>query len=182
MALLDAQLTFSNLYSGDSPTLIQDSPSTNYIDQMPANLNYAAPGGGSYVGMWAGVRIATAFTSSGSATIIAVVQDAPDPSTTMVPSGPTTWTDRTIGPTFTVGGTVAPTINQYLLLTRINASLARYIRVVYRIAVAAMTAGTVQSILLPDTDVIDIAMRETAAYLNVTGQIQQAVSQGILAQ
>jgi hypothetical protein len=180
--ILDAQNTLSNLASGDQPVSIADNASAYYFDSMPGGLNFFAPGGGAYVAPWLIVQVRTAFTSAGSATIIAVVQDAPEPSTTMTPTGPVTWTDRIVGPTFTVGGATAPSINTYLLSTRLLPSMARYIRVVYRIAVAVMTGGAAQSFITLDQDVIDIAMRTATATITQTGQVSEAVSQGILNQ
>lgn len=180
--ILDAQATLSNLANGDSPTAVADNPSTYYYDQMQAGLNFSAPGGGAYVAPWLIVQVRTAFTSGSSATIIAVVQDAPEPSTTMVPTGPTTWTDRLVGATFTVGGATAPSANTYLLATRLLPSMARYIRVVYRVAVGVMTGGVVQSFITLDQEVVDIALRTATATVSQTGQISEAVSQSILAQ
>lgn len=180
--ILDAQNTLSNLANGDSPTAIADNASAYYFDQMVGGLNFSAPGGGAYVAPWLIVQARVAFTSAGAATIVAVLQDAPEPSTTMVPTGPAVWTDRLLGPTFTVGGAVAPTINSYLFAARLLPSLNRYIRVVYRIGAFVMTAGTAQSFIVLDQDVVDIAMREASSYVTQTGQVIEAVSQGILAQ
>jgi hypothetical protein len=180
--ILDAQNTFSDLAAGDQPTAIADNASAKYIDQMPGGLNFFAPGGGAYVAPWLIVQVRTAFTSAGSATIIAVLQDAPEPSTTLTPTGPTTWTDRLLGPTFTVGGATAPSANTYLFAARLLPSMNRYLRVVYRVAAATMTAGSVQSFLVLDQDVVDLSMRTATATVTQTGQISEAVSQGILAQ
>ena len=180
--ILDAQNTLSNLANGDSPTAIADNASTYYIDQQVAGLNFFAPGGGAYVAPWLIVQVRTAFTSAGAATIVAVLQDAPEPSLTLTPTGPVTWTDRLLGPTFTVGGAVAPTINSYLFAARLLPSLNRYIRVVYRIGAFVMTAGTAQSFLVLDQDVVDISMREASSYVTQAGQISEAVAQSILAQ
>jgi hypothetical protein len=179
--ILDTQLTLSDLASGDAPTAIADNASARYIDQMVGGLNFSSPGGGAYVAPWIVVQVRTAFAGS-SSTIAAVVQDSPDTSLTMSPNGPVTWTDRIVGPTFTTGGSVAPSINSYLLVARLLPSMARYIRVVYRIGTAVMTAGVVQSFITLDTEVVDIALREAASYVTQSGQIQEAVAQGILAQ
>lgn len=180
--ILDAQNTFSNLASGDAPTAVADNASAYYIDQMQAGLNFSAPGGGAYVAPFLIVQVRTAFTSGGSATIIAVLQDAPEPSLTSTPTGPVTWTDRLLGPTFTVGGASAPSVNTYLFAGRILPSMARYIRVVYRIGVAVMTAGVAQAFLTLDQDVVDIAMRTATGTVSQSGQISEAVAQGILGQ
>ena len=184
MAILDGQLVFSNLANGDSPTAIADNPSANYIDQMVGGLNFFAPGGGAYVAPWAIVQVTTAFTSGGSATIIAVLQDAADPSTTTVPSGPGSYSDKIVGPTFTVGGAAGstPIANQQLLAQRMLPSHNRYLRVIYRIGVAVMTGGTALSFLMPDQDVIDIAMRKVGTYVTQTNQLFEAVAQGVLQQ
>lgn len=180
--IIDAQLTFSNLANGDSPVAVGDTASAYYVDQMPSGLNFSAPGGGAYVAPWLVVQVRTAFTSNGSATLAAVLQDSPDTSTSLTPNGPVTWTDRIVGPTFTVGGASAPSINQYLLAIRLLPSLARYLRVVYRVGAAVMTAGVAQSFLVLDQDVVDIALRQAGAYITQTGQISEAVAQGILNQ
>lgn len=179
MGILDAQLSFSNLANGDSPTLVADNVSANYVDQMVSGLNFSAPGGGAYVAPWLIVQVRVAGVSAGGGTIAAVLQDAPEPSTTMTPTGPTTWTDRVVGSTITATNA---SINQYLLVSRIPASMARYLRVVYRIATAVFTAGTYQSFLTLDSEVIDIAMRTATAYLSQSGQLSEAVNQGILGQ
>lgn len=179
--ILDAQNCFSDLASGDAPRAVADNPSANYIDQGVAGLNYFAPGGGAYVAPWVIVQVRTAFAGS-SSTIIAVVQDAPEPSTTMTPSGPSTWTDRIVGATFTTGGSAAPDANVYLLVARLNPSMARYIRVAYRIGAAVMTEGVVQSFLTLDVEVVDIALRTATATLSQSGQLSEAVNQGILGQ
>ena len=180
MAVLDAQATFSNLANGDSPTAIADNASANYYDQMQGGLNYSAPGGGAYIAPWIIVRVITAFAGT-SSTIIAVLQDAPEPSTTMVPTGPATWTDRLVGPTFTTGGAVAPSVNTYLLAARIPPSLDRYVRVIYRIAVNVMTAGNLHSFLTLDHDIIDIAMRKASTFVTQSGQVLEAVGNSIAA-
>lgn len=179
--ILDAQLTLSDLANGDAPTAIADNASAKYIDTMPAGLNFSPPGGGAYVAPWLIVQVRTAFAGT-SSTLIAVVQDSPDTSTSTAPAGPTTWTDRIVGPTFTTGGSVAPNANAYLLATRLLPSMARYIRVVYRIGVAVMSAGVAQSFITLDQDVIDIAMRQASASFTQSGQLSEAVAQGILAQ
>jgi len=180
--ILDAQLTLSNLANGDSPSAIGDNASQFYYDQMQNNLNFSAPGGGAYVAPWLVVQDRVAFTSAGAMTIQAVLQDAPEPSLTTTPTGPVVWTDRILGPIFTVGGAVAPSINRYLLVARLLPSLERYFRVVYRIGGFVATAGTVQTFVTLDVDVVDIAMREALTYVTQPGQIQEAVSQSILAQ
>ncbi len=178
MAILDAQATLSNLANGDSPTAVADNASAYYYDQMQTGLNFSAPGGGAYVAPWLVVQVRTAFTGT-TGTIIAVLQDAPEPSLTMTPTGPVTWTDRVVGASFTVAQAAA---NAYLLVSRLQPSMARYLRVVYRIGTAVMTAGTVQSFLTLDVEVVDIALRTATATVTQTGQISEAVNQGILGQ
>ena len=181
MSVLDLQNYLSNPNSGDSPTLVADNVSAQYIDQQPGyGMNFFAPGGGAYVAPWVMCQVTTAFTSGGSGTLIAVLQDAPDPSTTFVASGPTTWTDRIVGATFTVGGTTAPSANALLLAQRILPSMARYLRVVYRIGSNAMTAGTLMAWLMPDQDVIDTSMRKVGTFVTQTGLIQENQPMGIL--
>ena len=178
--ILDAQLVLSNLASGDSPTLVQDTASSYYIDQQVNGLNFSPPGGGAYVAPWMICQVRTAFTGTGCV-IQAVVQDSPDSATTMTQGGSTgTWTDQILGAQFSVGGTPAPSIYSYLLAARLLPTMARYIRVAYRITTAVATAGTVHTFVTLDISVVDIALRQASAYVSQTGQTQEAVTNSIL--
>lgn len=167
--ILDGQNTFSNLASGDSPTAVADNASGSVIDQaLPGSL--FTQGGGAYVGMWLEVLVQTAGVSGGGGTITAVLQDSPDNST---------WTDRQVGSTITAANAV---VGSKLIKVRLKESLARYIRVIYRIGTAVFTAGTYVSYLTPDVDVFDLSQRQsTGVVTEPSGASDEAVANGVLA-
>ncbi len=168
--IIDYENTFSAQATGDSPTAIGDNASANVIDQGVSGLSFSPPGGGAYVAPFLIAKAQAAFTSGGSGTLQIVLQDSPDNST---------WTDRALGTIFTVGGSPAPSINAVLAAFRIPSSLARYVRVVYRIGTAVMTAGTALAFLTLDADIIDIAMREAGTYVSQSNQLSEAVGNSI---
>ena len=117
------------------------------------------------------VRAHAAFTTSSSATITIVLQDSADNSS---------FADVAVGSLFSAANA---SINTVLYLARIPASLRRYIRVVYRIGTGTMTAGTVQAMLMKDTDIVDLIMRQGSGYITMpAGAMDASVNQGVLAQ
>lgn len=166
--ILDGQNTFSNLASGDAPTLVGDTPAANDIDQMAGGGAIGSRSGGAYVAPWVIVRTSTAATSGGAATVQAVLQDSPDDAT---------FTDEVLGPIQPVASLTQGAI---LLAQRILPSMQRYLRVVYRIATAALTAGVFTAFLTLDQDIIDLSMREFNAIVVQAGQLSEAVSNGVL--
>lgn len=166
--ILDGQNTFSNLASGDSPTAIADNASGNVIDQaLPGSL--FTQGGGAYVGMWLEIVVNVAGVSAGGGTIQAVLQDSPDN---------VTWTDRQLGAVTTAANAV---VGAKLIKVRLKESLARYVRVIYRIATAVFTAGTYIAYLTPDVDVFDLSQRQaTGTVSEPSGASDEAVANGVL--
>jgi hypothetical protein len=119
--------------------------------------------------MWLKVFVYTAPTSGGAATIQAVLQDSPDNSV---------WTDRLIGTAIAVAAAV---IGSELLATRMLQSHARYVRVVYRIGTAVLTAGTFISYLTPEQDVHDLSQRKaTGRVTPPTGAADESFANGVL--
>ncbi len=167
--ILDGQNVFSNLASGDSPTAVADNVSANTIDQaLPGSL--FTQGGGSYVGMWLNVFVQTAGVSGGGGSIQAVLQDSPDNITFM---------DRQLGPVVAAASVLAGT---KLLNVRLKESLARYVRVVYRISTAVFSAGTYISFLTPDEDVFDLSQRQSTGQVTApSGASDESVANGVLA-
>ncbi len=167
--ILDGQNVFSNLAVGDSPTAVADNASANVIDQaLPGSL--FTQGGGAYVGMWLEVLVQTAGVSGGGGTITAVLQDSPDN---------ITWTDRQVGASTAAASAV---VGSKLLKVRLKESLARYVRVIYRIGTAVFTAGTYIAYLTPDTDVFDLSQRQATGTVSApSGASDESVSNGVLA-
>ena len=85
------------------------------------------------------IRTGVAFTSGGAGTLQFVLQDSANNSA---------WADvQSLTP---VRALAALTANTEQVRTRLPIGLRRYIRVVYRVATAAMTAGTVDAHLALD--------------------------------
>ncbi len=168
--ILDGQNVLSNLATGDSPTAVADNASGNVLDQaLPGSL--FTQGGGAYVGMWLQILVAVAGVSGGGGTIQAVLQDSPDN---------VTWTDRQLGAVITAANAV---VGSKLLNVRLKESLARYIRVVYRIGTAVFTAGTYIAFLTPDVDIFDLSQREsTGTVAEPSGAMDESVNQGVFGQ
>jgi len=127
--ILDTQTNFSAL---QAITSTGDTASTNVYDTGAA----ADIGIGSEEYLF--IRTGAAFTSGGAGTLQVVLQDSADNST---------WADVQAGPVYALA---ALTINKILLQSRLPIGLRRYIRVSYRVATAAMTAGTVDAFLVMD--------------------------------
>lgn len=121
--LIDSQNLFS-ASAGDSPTNTGDQASANVIDTG------AAQDVGIGEGAWVNIVANAAVTSAGAATVQGVLQTSSDNAT---------WTDAVAGAAIAKANLTA---GATLLKTRIPPGLKRYLRVVYRIATAALTAGT----------------------------------------
>lgn len=167
--ILDGQNYFSDLANGDSPTLVQDTASAYVIDQQVKNGLYSGPGG-ARIAPWIIIRAQAAGVSAGGGTIQAVVQDSPDN---------VTWTDRILGAAIAAANV---TVGSDLLNIRLLPSHARYIRVIYRIATAAFTAGTYLSFLTPDEDLHDLSQRKaTGTVSKPSGALDDSTANGVLA-
>lgn len=164
--ILDGQLVFSSLANGDAPTAVADNASANVVDQLVNGLSFSGVGG-AYIAPWVIARVSTAFAGT-TGTVQAVLQDSPDN---------VTWTDQLLGAATTVANATKGAI---LLAARIPPSLNRYLRVIYRIATAVMTAGIAHAFLVLDEDVIDLQMRKASTTVTQTGQINEAVTNSVL--
>jgi hypothetical protein len=175
MAILDGQNTFSTLATGDLPRTQADVACASTIDQGPKGLTFRSEGG-AYVAPWLVSRVVVAATSGSSAAYIQLVlQDDVDDGTGGTPAG--TWADIAAGAPMIV---TALTVGVALAAFRIPSNARRHLRVVYRITVEAVTAGTFITFLTNDHDIIDESMRQVAAYVSQSGQNSMAVANGVL--
>ena len=176
--ILDGQNCFTAIATGDSPTAMTDTASTNVISQSVNGLPIFRGEGGAYVAPFVIVKVShdTPFTTGSSATIQAVLQDAKETSSTS--DTPTDWQDVLVGNVFTAANAAADVI---LLAERIPVKLRKFLRVVYRIGTGTMTAGAAIAFLTLDKDVIDQSLRNTtSSAFSQAGQTSEAVSNGVL--
>jgi hypothetical protein len=129
--LLDSQEVFS---AAQAVTLQQDNASTNILDTG------AAQDEGIGQSVYLTVKCSTTATSGGSATVQPVLQTATD-------AAFTTPIDVLIGTATAVASVTAGT---ELLKAKLPTGLKRYLRVVYRIGTAALTAGKFDAFLTND--------------------------------
>ena len=123
MGMLDSQ---TNLATAQAVTSTGDTATTNIYDSgSDASGDHSMTG----ENLWINAVVDTTFTSGGSATIQAVLQDSSDGST---------WADKTMGPAVAVANATAGTT---LLQMQPPTGLRRYFRIVWRVGTAAMTAG-----------------------------------------
>ena len=175
MAIMDGQNTFSTLATGDLPRTQADVACASTIDQGPKGLLFRGEGG-AFIAPYLVSQVVVAFNSGSSAAYVqAVLQDDVDDGTGGTPAG--TWADVQAGPAVIV---TALTVGTLLAKFRIATGLRRHLRVVYRITVEAVTAGTLNTFLTMDPDIVDGSIRQPAAYLDQTGQISEAVGNGVL--
>jgi len=128
----DNQATFS---AAQAVTATGDTPSTNSYDTGPAN-----PGIG--IGdLFLVTKTDAAVTSGGAATVQVVLQDSADNAT---------FADvMVLTPALAIAALGA---NKTISQARFPAVLRRYLRVVYRVGTATLTAGTFSSFVVFDTD------------------------------
>lgn len=128
--ILDTQETFSE---AQAVTSTGDAASTNVYDTG------AAADVGIGEEMFVYVKTKAAFTSGGAGTLQVVLQHSVDNST---------WTDaQVLTPALALASLTANTVQ---VRARLPIGLNRYIRLAYRVATAAMTAGTVDAYLAKD--------------------------------
>jgi hypothetical protein len=170
MAIMDGKNTFSDLALGDAYAAIgftvTDNPSTYAIDCGVNGASYSTvANGGAYVNPFLVSRVTTAFTSASTTiTLQVVLQESVDNST---------YTDVLVSPVY-VKADLA-TDNKILLAVRMPQIKKRYIRVAYRVAGEAATAGAIQSFLCLDTDMQDLFMRsDTQTVTEPTGAMNHA--------
>lgn len=122
MGYLDSELVLS---AAQAETTVADHASTNIYDTGMTNGHLAL----TKENLWINVFVNTTCTSGGSATVQAVLQDSADNST---------YADVIAGAAIAVASLTAGTS---MLQIQPPIGLRRYIRIVYRIATAALTAG-----------------------------------------
>jgi hypothetical protein len=124
MGMLDQEVMFSD---AQVVTAASDTPSTNVYDTGGANGQGDA--GQTGENLWINVTVNTTATSGGSATMQAVLQDSADNAT---------FADVVAGPATAVAALLVGTV---LLQVQPPVGMRRYWRIVYRGAVAVLTAG-----------------------------------------
>ncbi|HEV2133797.1 MAG TPA: hypothetical protein VGR47_05995 [Terracidiphilus sp.] len=123
MGMVDSELVFGE---AQAVTSTGDTPSTNSYDTGGANLG---PAGMTGENLWVQGICSTTPTSSGGATIQAVLQDSADNSS---------FADVAVGPVLPYTAVAAGTQQ---LAIQPPPNMRRYWRVVWRIGTAALTAG-----------------------------------------
>jgi hypothetical protein len=138
--LIDKQNQFSN-DTGDSPTTIGSTASTNIID-----LGIARDIGGAVTDqLMLLCEVTTAFTSGGGATLQVQFQTAPDNGS----GAPGAWS--TLAQSDLIP--VASLVQGYKFLPgELPGGTLRFIRLNYVIGTAAMTAGALRGALVPSLD------------------------------
>lgn len=131
MGMLDVNTKFS---LAQAVTSIGDTASTNIYDNGSAQSAEVGLTGE----LWVNVSVSTTATSAGAATLAAVLQDSADASS---------WADVLVGPTFALSALTAGTT---LLLANPPVGTRRYLRVVYRVGTAALTAGKFEAFISLD--------------------------------
>lgn len=169
--ILDGQNILSDLSAGDLAAnwVVGDNPSGNVIDQQVKGGPFSE-GGSAYLGLFAIVRNIVALASSGGGTVQAVIQDSPDN---------VTFTDRVVGAVIAAADAKAGTdlLNVRMPLTP---KLARYVRIVYRVATAVFQSGKVISYLTPDEDAFDLSQRKDAVVVSEpTGALDESTDNGV---
>jgi hypothetical protein len=139
--LIDKQNQFSN-DTGDSPTALGSTASTNIID-----LGIARDIGGAVTDdLMLLCEVVAAFTSGGSGTLQVQFQTAPDNGS----GAPGAWS--TLAQSDTVA--LASLVQGYKFLPgELPGGTLRFIRLNYVIGTAVMTAGTLKAALVPSLDV-----------------------------
>lgn len=131
MGMLDVN---TKLSAAQAVTSTGDTASTNIYDNGSANASEI----GLTEEIWLNVICSTTATSGGSATVQPVLQDSADNST---------WADVLVGAALPVASVVAGTV---LMQTKPPVGTRRYLRVVYRIGTAALTAGKFEAFFSMD--------------------------------
>jgi len=123
--------------TGDSPTAVGSTASTNTID-----LGVARDIGGAQTDQLALLcEVVAAFSSGGSATLQVQFQTSPDNAT---------WSNLAMSDAIPVASLVQ---GYKFLPDEVPGGTSRYIRLTYVIGTAAMTAGTIKAALVPSLDV-----------------------------
>ncbi len=131
MGMLDVNTKFS---SAQAVTSTGDTASTNIYDNGSANSSEVGLTGE----LWVNASVSTTVTSAGAATVAVVLQDSADAST---------WADVLVGGTFALASLTAGT---NLLTVQPPVGTRRYLRIVYRVGTAALTAGAFNAFISLD--------------------------------
>lgn len=123
MGMLDNS---TKLATAQAVTSTGDTASTNIYDSGSANSSDISMTGEN---LWINAVVDTTATSSGSATVQAVLQDSADGST---------FADVAMGPAVAVASVVA---GANLLQIQPPVGMRRYFRIAWRVGTAALTAG-----------------------------------------
>lgn len=123
MGMLDQS---TKLATAQAVTSTGDTASTNIYDNGNPNASDMSMTGEN---IWLNAVVDTTATSSGSATVQAVLQDSADGST---------FADVAMGPVFAVANVVA---GATLMQLQPPPGMRRYFRFVWRVGTAALTAG-----------------------------------------
>lgn len=127
--LLDSQMSLS---AAQAVTSTGDTASTNTYDTG------TALDGGIGEHTWISVFAKTTVTSGGAATVTPVLQDSANDSS---------YADLLVGQTFALANLTA---GRPLMRVRVPVGSRRYLRVVYRVATAALTGGTFDAYVSKD--------------------------------
>lgn len=127
--LLDASLVLS-----DNQSITVTAPSSNYIDQLAK--------GDANVASWLVIRVATAFTAAGSATLTA---DLECDDNTSFSSTRILWSSGAVAKATLIAG-------YWVAKVRIPLRRERYLRVNFTVATGPMTAGAVDVFFVSDAD------------------------------
>ena len=134
MSIMDAKLLFSE---DQAETTVAAHNSTNVIDLGAGKDPFGTASGLSRPGesgnLWLNVVITAAVTSDGSATVTFALQDSPDNSS---------WTSKYATPAIGKATLVA---GYQVLRMPLPASLQRYLKMVYTIGTAVLTAGAISA-------------------------------------
>lgn len=122
MGMRDSSTMFS---LSQTVTAIGDTSSTNIYDNGAVNPGDLALTSAFFVN----VLCTTTCTSAGAATVTPVLQDSADGST---------WSDALVGPAFALASLTAGAV---IMQAQPPAGLRRYLRVIYRVGTATLTAG-----------------------------------------
>jgi hypothetical protein len=119
----------------DDQAITVTAASTSYVDQLAAG-NAIEPG------IWLDVRVKTAFTAGGSATMTIALQTDDN---TSFSSAKTLWEEETVA--------VASLVAGKKWRVKVPVGAERYLRMYYTVATGPMTAGAIDAALVPGVDV-----------------------------
>lgn len=165
----DGLIILSDLASGDAPRSVTDNAGANYVDQQAGGIVGLSGRSGMHGDFFFHAKVTTQFTSGGLATLQAVLQDSSDNSS---------WNDRVLGDAIAVASLTA---HKELAKRKIPQDLRQYVRVVWRVGVAVMTAGVAMAWLGPEADTEDNRTRGDGVTVTMpSGAADFSAAQGLL--